>query len=271
MSLTVCTWNVNSVRLRLDHLARLVKASGPDVLCLQETKVRDDLFPREALADIGFVHQAVHGMKSYNGVAILSRRPLSNIRTQDWCGRSDCRHLIADVIADDGLPVEVHSLYVPAGGDVPDAAVNPKFAHKLAFLRDLADWFRGTRGLRERIVLTGDFNVAPLPTDVYDHKRLQRVITHTPIEIAHLADLQGSLGWIDVARRFVPPEEPLFTWWSYRQRGDDWREFNRGRRLDHIWATPMVGGALTGFEVVTDARGWEPPSDHAPVTATFAL
>lgn len=271
MSLTVCTWNVNSVRLRLDHLARLDKATAPDVLCLQETKVVNDLFPRQALEDLGFVHQAVHGMKSYNGVAILSKRPLLDVETYDWCARTDCRHISARVTVENGDPVEIHNLYIPAGGDVPDAEVNPKFAHKLAFLTDLAEWFRGTKGLRDRLVLVGDLNVAPLPTDVYDHKRLKRVITHTPIEIEHLHDLQQSLGWVDIARQVVPPEVPLFTWWSYRQQGDDWREFNRGRRLDHIWSTAPLAQTLRDFEVVMDARGWDVPSDHVPVVATFAV
>lgn len=274
MSLSVCTWNVNSVRLRLDHLARLVKGHAPDVLCLQETKVRDELFPRNALAELGYVHAAIHGMKGYNGVAILSRRPFQDVQTWSWCGREDCRHISARVVAaDGGEPVEIHNLYIPAGGDVPDAEANPKFAHKLQFMDDLADWFAGTYGLRDRLILTGDLNVAPLPTDVWDHKKLSRVITHTPTEIARLGRLQSSLQWVDVARRFVPPELSLFTWWSYRQGrdGSDWRGPNRGRRLDHIWATAPVAATATAFEVVTDARDWPPPSDHVPVVATFEV
>lgn len=268
MALSVCTWNVNSIRLRMAHLDRLVEALAPDVLCLQETKVRDELFPLLELASHGYVHTALHGMKGYNGVAILSRKPLQDVRTQSWCGREDCRHISARI---DGI--EVHNLYVPAGGDVPDAALNPKFAHKLQFLDDLGDWFAASFGRSDPMVLVGDLNVAPLDTDVWDHKRLSRIITHTPTEIARLAHLQSTLGWVDVARRFVPPEDHLFTWWSYRQgaNGTDWRTVNRGRRLDHIWATAPVAETATAFEVLVDARDWLPPSDHVPVVATFGV
>lgn len=262
MPLTVCTWNVNSIRIRLPQLERLVRAEAPDVICLQEIKCTNAHFPWAAVEDLGYPHMAVHGMKGYNGVAILSKRPLEAVQKPMWCARDDCRHVAAVV---DG--VEIHNLYVPAGGEVPDPEVNPKFAHKLRFLRDLADWFRGTGTRRAPALLTGDLNVAPLPADVWDHRKLRRVITHTPIEVAHLDDLRASLDWIDVARHFVPPDEHLFTWWSYR---GDWRQANRGRRLDHIWATPALRDRLTGFDIVTDARGWEPPSDHVPVIARLA-
>lgn len=269
--LTIASWNVNSVRLRLPQIERLVRGHAPDVLCLQETKVVDSLFPAQALAEMGYPHQVVRGMKSYNGVAIVSRVPLLDPMELSFCGRDDCRHIAAQVpfagVA--GGRLELHSLYIPAGGDKPDPDMNPKFAHKLAFLREVEQWFLANRGYHDPLVLVGDFNVAPLETDVWDHKKLSRVITHTPVEIAHLQRLQQSLNWIDCARRFVPPSEPLFTWWSYRQQGDDWRTANRGRRLDHIWATPPLNEALTAFEVVNDARGWEPPSDHAPVILTL--
>ncbi len=269
MSLTLCTWNVNSVRLRLPQVERLLEERAPDVLCLQETKCQDHLFPTDALAALGYRHQAVHGMKSYNGVAILSRRPLRDVSTPSWGGRDDCRHVVATVDDPDLGPVEIHDLYVPAGGDLPDAEANPKFAHKLRFLTELTEWFLGTRGRRDPAVLVGDLNVAPLPTDVYDHKRLSRVITHTPTEVAHLDRLRTSLDWVDVGRRFVPADQPLYTWWSYRQRGADWRTANRGRRLDHVWTTPVLADRLTAFDVFDAARDWSPPSDHAPVFTTL--
>ncbi|GAB3438458.1 exodeoxyribonuclease III [Insolitispirillum peregrinum] len=269
--LRIASWNVNSVRLRLPHLERLIRAQDPDVICLQETKVIDALFPAGVLADWGYPHQALSGMKSYNGVAILSRWPLEDVQRVSWCGRDDCRHISARV-AFAGSPqgsVEVHCLYVPAGGDIPDPEVNPKFAHKLAFLHEVEQWFLARRGYHDAMVLTGDFNVAPLPTDVWDHKKMSRVITHTPVEILHLQRLQDSVRWIDSARTFVPPSEPLFTWWSYRQQGDAWQTSNRGRRLDHLWITEPLAAAQADFEVVRDARGWEPPSDHAPVVLTL--
>lgn len=260
--LTICTWNVNSVRLRLPQVETLVDRLSPDVLCLQETKCINDRFPAEALAALGYPHQALHGMKGYNGVAIVSRRPLTEVRTWSWCGREDCRHVSARVEG-----IEIHDVYVPAGGDLPDAERNPKFAHKLQFLTEMAEWFMGVYGRRDPLVLAGDLNVAPLPTDVWDHKKLSRVITHTPVEIAHLGRLRRSLDWVDVARRFVPEDEPLFTWWSYR--GGDWQTDNRGRRLDHLWVTPELAPRLSGFEVLADARNWLPPSDHVPVMMTL--
>jgi exodeoxyribonuclease-3 len=268
--LTVATWNVNSVRLRLDHIERLSRAEAPDILCLQETKVVNSLFPQQAFADLGYHHQAIAGMKSYNGVAILSRVPLHDVQSRVWCERADCRHLSAKVALAGSEPVEIHNFYFPAGGDKPDAEINPKFAHKLAFLREVEQWFLATYSPRDPLVLVGDLNVAPLETDVYDHKKLSRVITHTPVEILHLGRIQASLSWIDVARRFVPPEEFLFTWWSYRQQGANLREANRGRRLDHMWITPALEGALKDFSVVTDARGWDPASDHVPVVMTLS-
>ncbi len=252
------TWNVNSVRLRIEALQRLDQALRPDVLCLQETKVVDPLFPRDALLELGYAHLAVSGMKGYNGVAIASRLPLEDVRTQSWCDREDCRHLIATV---DGI--EVHCLYVPAGGDIPDAELNPRFAHKLAFFDQVAAWFRqADHGDRPKVLL-GDLNVAPLETDVWSHKQMQKVVSHTPVEIARMAELQASLDWVDAVRAFVPPSERLYTWWSYRAA--DWSLSDRGRRLDHVWVTPELAPRLTGALVIRETRGWLPPSDHVPV------
>ena len=220
MPFTVATWNVNSVRKRLDQVARLAADTAIDVLCLQETKVVNDLFPVAAVAG----------------------------------------------------PVEVHSLYVPAGGDDPDPDANPKFAYKLAFLDALAPFLRDRAAASMPVVLTGDFNVAPLETDVWSHERLKRVITHTPVERGKLADLlagggEPDGGWTDALRRFVPADEKVFTWWSYRAA--DWRAADKGRRLDHIWVNPALAPAL-GFAAVHDAaRDWPEPSDHAPVRAVF--
>lgn len=257
------TWNVNSVRLRLEHLQRLEARWRPDLICLQETKVTDELFPREAFAALGYGHLAILGMKGYNGVAIAARRPLDNVRSQKWCGRDDCRHLIAE---QDG--VDIHCLYVPAGGDIPDPLVNDKFAHKLAFLDAVTAWFAGQDAARP-MVLLGDLNVAPLPTDVWSHKQMLKVVSHTPVEVERMAALQASLGWVDAVRHFVPPEQHLYSWWSYRAA--DWQASNRGRRLDHIWVTPPLVPRLAGAEVMADARGWQPPSDHVPVMLALSL
>jgi exodeoxyribonuclease-3 len=195
-------------------------------------------------------------MKSYNGVAILSRLPLDNISTKPWCERDDARHIQADIEG-----ITVHNFYVPAGGDIPDPDLNVKFAHKLRFLDEVTDWF-GTQSDHPAL-LVGDLNVAPLETDVWSHKQLLDVVSHTPIEVEKLTAWQNSLDWVDAVRRFIPPELKLYTWWSYRAQ--DWAASDRGRRLDHIWATPSLAPRLTGAMVIREARNWTPPSDHVPV------
>src|SRR5580658_10400964 len=155
--LKLATWNINSVRLRLGLVSRFLKAEAPDVLCLQETKVINDLFPAEPLRKAGYVHQAINGQKGYHGVAILSRLPFRGTRAIEFCSKGDCRHLSASFESG----VELHNFYVPAGGDVPDPDVNPKFAHKLDFLREMAQTFGKCSGRSDPLVLVGDLNVAP--------------------------------------------------------------------------------------------------------------
>lgn len=255
----IATWNINSVRLRLDLLLRLIDEKAPDVICLQETKTVDETFPLAPLAERGYVHVQIHGMKSYNGVAILSRRPLTGGCVQHWCDRQDCRHAIAVV---DGI--EIHSVYIPSGGDVPDPAVNAKFEHKLRFLDEMTAWWAAERTPDRPMVVVGDFNVAPLEHDVWSHKQMLDVVSHTPAEVERLTAMQRSIGWVDAVRRFVPDDRKLYTWWSYRAK--DWSAADRGRRLDHIWVTEPLAGSLRGHEVLREARGWEPkPSDHVPV------
>ncbi len=263
MPLTIASWNVNSVRPRLEQLHRFAAEHEPDVICLQEIKTPTADFPVAALHDLGYDHVAVHGQKGYHGVAILSRLQLSDVVRQDWCGSTDCRHIHAT------LPgaIEVHNVYVPAGGDVPSPELNPKFAFKLRFLREMAAWFARRNEGEARLVLAGDLNVAPLETDVWSHERLSRVVTHTPVEVAHLERLQASLGWVDAVREFVPPEERLYTWWSYRAA--DWEAADKGRRLDHLWVSPALRPRLLGARVAREVRGWVPPSDHAPVLVTL--
>ena len=256
----ITTWNINSVRIRLDLVRRLVREVKPDVLCLQETKVPDDLFPHRDFEEMGFHHRIVHGMKGYNGVAILSKLPLSDDRTRSWCEKQDCRH--AHVRLPGGI--ELHNLYIPAGGDIPDPAVNEKFKHKLRFVDEVGTWFGSDRTTRQKIVAVGDFNIAPLETDVWSHKQLLDVVSHTPIEVEKLGRMQASVEWVDAVRHFVPPEQRLYTWWSYRNR--DWKVSDRGRRLDHIWVTPPLRDKLKKAEVYRDARDWKSGSDHVPVT-----
>ncbi len=255
----IATWNINSVRLRLPLALRLLDELQPDVLCLQETKTPDEFFPDEAFAAHGYEHAHIHGMKSYNGVAIVSRLPLEARAIRHSCGKEDCRHIAAT--APDGT--EIHCVYIPAGGDNPDPEVNDKFAHKLRFVDELAEWWREARSAGRPMVLVGDLNIAPLETDVWSHKQLLTVVSHTPVEVEKFTRMQDSIGWIDAVRHFVPAEEKLFTWWSYRNR--DWRASDRGRRLDHAWVTGPLAGRLRSVAVLKDARDWPTPSDHVPV------
>jgi exodeoxyribonuclease-3 len=271
MRLTITTWNINSVRLRIDLVAKFIKAKRPDILCLQETKCPDDKFPLKRFKRLGYEHIALNGQKGYHGVAVISRLPFASISNQSLCGNSDCRHIavVFGETAKFDAPLELHNFYVPAGGDIPDPVVNPKFAHKLSFLDEMRqlDLFHPSGA--DRRVLVGDLNVAPLEHDVWSHRQLLNVVSHTPIECEKLLAVQARGDWTDVARKFVPQSEKLYSWWSYRAA--DWRAADRGRRLDHIWVAPSLKDRVTHFHIARDARGWERPSDHVPVTATLDI
>ena len=253
------TWNINSLRLRMPLLGKLVDEESPDVICLQEIKVPDDLFPRADVEALGYQEMHFRGMKGYNGVAILSRIPFEAVHGNDWCDRRDCRH--AAVTLPGG--VALHNFYIPAGGDIPDPDENEKFAHKLRFLDELTRWFAEEHDSKAPAILVGDLNIAPLESDVWSHKQLLKVVSHTPIEVARLNALQASNDWVDAVRHFIPAEEKLYSWWSYRAR--DWDAADRGRRLDHVWVTPSLVGHLRSAGIRRHARGWEKASDHVPV------
>jgi len=263
MSISITTWNINSVRLRLPLVAAFVKQHQPDVLCLQETKVADDKFPLMELQALGYPHIAFSGEKSYNGVAILSKLPLENIHTIDFAGTGHKRHVAATL--PDGT--EVHNLYIPAGGDIPDPELNPKFQMKLDFLEALTEWSDKQPNDKPLIIL-GDFNIAPQEHDVWSHKALLKVVSHTPIEVDRLSQLQQSNQWQDSIRHFVPEDQKAYSWWSYRAR--DWDAADKGRKLDHIWLSPALHEKLEAATMLREARGWEKPSDHVPVTAKLA-
>ena len=262
MPFTIATWNINSVRLRAELVLRLLAEEAPDILCLQECKSPVEKIPRAAFAAAGYGHSVARGQKGYNGVAILARLPLEDAGHRDFAERGDARHVAARL--ENG--VVIHNFYVPAGGDVPDRDENEKFAHKLDFLVEMRDWFRDERP--ERAILVGDLNIAPLEDDVWSHRELLKVVSHTPVEVEHLSETQESGGWVDITRRDIP-DGKLYSWWSYRSR--DWKASDRGRRLDHVWSTPDISGAGHGSRILKEARDWEKPSDHAPVFATFDL
>ncbi|MEQ8402090.1 MAG: exodeoxyribonuclease III [Roseitalea porphyridii] len=266
-SFTIATWNINSVRLRRGLVESFLTTHAPDVLCLQETKCLNDQFPAKAFARLGYEHVALNGQKAYHGVATLSRIPFATVDRRDFCQMGDSRHVETTVDVA-GTRLRIHNFYVPAGGDEPDPAINPKFAHKLQFLDEMRQITTGA-GEHDAALLVGDLNVAPLENDVWSHRQLLRVVSHTPVETGTLEDMRAGAGWSDLMRLRVPPSEKLFTWWSYRAR--DWAASNRGRRLDHIWGSHALEGALADMSVLTEARGWEKPSDHVPVVARFAL
>lgn len=262
MAFTLATWNINSVRLRADLVCKLLREEAPDILCLQECKSPVDKIPHEAFAALGYTHMIARGQKGYNGVAILSRLPMTEAGSEDFAQLGHARHIAGQL--ENG--VIIHNFYVPAGGDVPDREKNEKFGQKLDYLCEMRDWFRDNPPTRA--ILVGDLNIAPRDDDVWDHKKMQKIVSHTPVEIDHLSQAQSAGGWIDVTRRDIP-EGPLFSWWSYRAR--DWSLADKGRRLDHIWASNDIHTAASGSRILRDARGWDKPSDHAPVFASFDL
>jgi exodeoxyribonuclease-3 len=254
--LKIASWNINSVRARMALVERLIVEQQPDILCLQETKVLDSIFPAELFIRHGYRHHELNGQRMHHGVAILSRVPLKDAGKHDWQDNGEARHV--GVRLECGIRLE--NVYVPAGGDTPDREVNRKFGQKLDFIERMTRW---SEGLSEPTIIVGDFNVAPLECDVWSHKALLTVVSHTPVEVEALTRLLEAHDWIDIGRRFVPAPERCFTWWSYRS--PDWTKNDRGRRLDHMWASPVLAGHLKAHSVLEPCRTWERPSDHVPL------
>lgn len=345
----IVSWNINSLRLRLPLLQKFVDIAKPDVVCLQETKVANEFFPLQAVKDLGFDYVEFDGEKSYNGVAILSKFPLSNVQKIDVLDYGQKRHISAKIEVFD-KKIEIHNFYIPAGGDEADVKINAKFDHKLKFLDWMEEYFYGCRiksgmtvegstveggtvedstvegsddgcmineklrlisgmteqkfgvdksayeekcegGLQRRrkmhknifqassseptekipsevaFIILGDFNIAPLENDVWSHKQLLKVVSHTPIEVEKLTKIQKSLNFIDTHRFFVDKNEKLYSWWSYR--GREPLKSDKGRRLDHIWATPNLKTNIKEMKVFQDFRIEKSPSDHVPILTEF--
>jgi len=261
-SLKIASWNINSVRARIGIVEQFLTEVQPDILCLQETKVRDGEFPHGGFERLGYVHRIVCGQPMHHGIAILSRVPLHEEERHDWQANGEARHI--GVRLDCGIRVE--NVYIPAGGDVPDREVNPKFGQKLDFIERMTRW---SEACRHPTIVVGDFNVAPLECDVWSHKQLLNVVSHTPIEVEALTRLQASNEWVDLGRHFHPAPKRLHTWWSYRSL--DWTKNDRGRRLDHMWASADVAKHAVAHEVHEPCRSWTRPSDHVPLVTEFAL
>ena len=268
MRLRLATWNVNSVRLRAEQVARFVREQAPDVIALQEIKCREGEFPVNAFVEMGLPHLKISGQKGWHGVAIASALPIEDVAPLHVCREGHARCVSGRVGG-----IEIQNFYVPAGGDLPDRELNPKFDHKLDFYEQLtAEMAR--RDPSAPLALVGDLNIAPGEHDVWNHRYMSKVVSHTPIEIEAMAALKASLGFIDLPREAIPEPEKLFSWWSYRAA--DFRMSNRGLRLDHILISPGLREAAfrlgsAAARVHDDVREWERPSDHAPVSADFIL
>lgn len=273
MSVKIASWNINSVRLRIDQVIRFLKEAQPDVLGLQEIKCVEEQFPYAPFREAGYEFIEVSGQKGYHGTATVSKLPLERLDTR-FCPLEEARHVSTRVIAG-SQDFEFHNFYIPAGGDEPDVTINPKFKHKLEFIAAMNAYFSERFALGDaQQVLVGDFNIAPGEHDVWNHKQLLKVVSHTPLEVGLLKDLQKTHDFIDTSRLFVPDSEKLYSWWSYRAK--DVFKSNRGRRLDHIWVSPALKEAVMkaggdGFKIHTDCRIWERPSDHAPLTQILEL
>jgi len=268
MRLRVCTWNVNSVRLRAEQAARFVEQAAPDVLCLQEIKCQTGEFPVQAFIDMGLPHLRIAGQKGWHGVAIASRLPIEDAPILDLCREKHAR-VVGGVIAG----VEIQNFYIPAGGDIPDRAENPKFDHKLDFYERLSAQ-TARRDPRQPLIVTGDLNVAPGEFDVWNHRYMSKVVSHTPAEIEAFGKLMTSLDFIDIVREAYPQPQKLASWWSYRAA--DFRQSDRGLRLDHLLLSPGLREAAwrlgaPSARIHDDVREWEKPSDHAPVSVDLGL
>lgn len=260
----IASWNINSIRIRANIISDFISQHNIDILCLQETKVVNSLFPIDTYKDLGFSHIEYDGNKSYAGVATLSRIPISLLNTRKYCNNGQKRHLSVNI---DGTDIELHNFYMPAGGDIPDPEENPSFAYKLEFYDEIIEEFRSYQD--KSLVVLGDFNIAPLEQDVWSHKQLLNVVSHTPIEVEKFNTFMKSCDFIDTYRYLHGTDDKAYTWWSYRAR--DWKKSNRGRRLDHILISRNLQDNLKDCMIYDSYRGFEKPSDHVPIVVELSI
>lgn len=251
----IASWNVNSLRVRLPHVLRWLEAESPDLLGLQETKLPDERFPEEELAAAGY-HVLRSGQATYNGVALLSRTPLQAPATE-LDGMSDPQRR---VLAATAGGIRIWNLYIPNGQSVD----SDKYRYKLTWLEHLERTLRADLQRHSRLVVVGDFNIAPEDRDVHDPERWRGQVLCSEPERAAFRSLL-TLGLCDTFRRFAQPEGS-FSWWDYRAAA--FRR-NFGLRIDHILAAPELCGCCTQARIDPTPRAWERPSDHAPVIAEF--
>lgn len=263
-SLKIVSWNINSVRLRAPNVQAFAAQERPDVICLQETKCKDGEFPVKAFEEAGLPHLALKGQGGgHHGVAIASRHPIEAVEAPDLCREGHARVVAARVAG-----VEIHNIYLPAGGDEPNPDTNPKFDHKLHFLEALGKAYGKLKTNAAPRILVGDLNVAPHENDVWSHKQLLKIVSHTPAETERLEASRKTGGFSDIARLKHDDAQKLYSWWSYRAK--DWAASNRGRRLDHIWANaealPLTD--VDSYAIHLAWRGGWKPSDHAPISVS---
>lgn len=252
----IATWNVNSLRVRLPHVLQWLAAVQPDVLAIQETKTVDAQFPLAELQAAGY-HAVFAGQKTYNGVAILSKSPATDVMTDIPALDDPQRRILAATL--DG--VRVVNLYVVNGSEVG----SDKYAYKLAWLAQVTAWLQQQAALYPKLVVLGDFNIAPEDRDVHDPVAWGEGILCSPAERAALQAIQA-VGLSDTFRQFAQPEKS-FSWWDYRAAG--FRR-NHGLRIDLILASKPLADACQSCVIDREPRTWEKPSDHTPVIAEFA-
>ena len=252
----ITTWNVNSLTARLQHVLDWLAANPVDVLALQELKMTDDKFPFDALREAGY-QAAAFGQKTYNGVALLTRQPVQDV-VRNIPGFADgSARVIAATVPAPGGPLRVVNGYFVNG----QAPGSEKFEYKMSWLRGLRDWLREELAAHPRLVLLGDFNIAPEDRDSYDPVGLAETIHHTTEERDHFKALLG-LGLTDAFRLFEQPEKS-YSWWDYRMLG---YQKNRGLRIDHILVSEPLVPLVSACSIDRTPRKWPKPSDHAPVT-----
>ncbi|MBI1308259.1 MAG: exodeoxyribonuclease III [Proteobacteria bacterium] len=260
--LKVATWNVNSLRIRLTHVLDWMEVAQPDVLCLQETKVEDSLFPHSAFTELGY-HTACHGQKSYNGVALISRTPLQNVALGfNGHNLEEQTRVISATVETPLGPTRVISAYVPNG----QALDSPKFAFKQAFYQHLTSHIQAEVKSHPNLILAGDFNIAADERDVVNPTRAAKDVLFTPQEREWLSQLQKQTGLADAFRQ-VSQEEHIFSWWDYRMFA---RTPNTGMRIDYLFTSPALTPHLKAVQHFAEERRKTQPSDHIPVLAEFA-
>ena len=257
----IATWNVNSVNARLENLLRWLEAEKPDVACLQELKCVDERFPREPVEALGY-NALVHGQKSYNGVAILSRFPLEEARRGlPGGGGEDTHSRYIEAVVEAPRPVRVASIYLPNGNPIG----TDKFSYKLAWMARLQAHAAGLLALEEAVVLAGDYNVIPTPLDCDKPESWKGDALFQPESRAAHRSLTN-LGYVD-AHLALGAEPHAYTFWDYFRNNF---ERDHGIRIDHALLSPQAADRLEASEVQRDPRGWEKPSDHTPLMVTLA-